>query len=381
MRPTPAVAVSLTLALTVGACASTSTTVPLKAPSSAPRTARFDYTPSACAAPASLKLTLAIVAPAWQQPTSADGANLNTSLGNRTGVNDVQTRFKTALRDDFLELVTCRGAVTRGPFPNFDAMMFPDRDASDLLLEPIIESTIGLIEATRVARCKGFLGKAGCSIDAVSGSTPTSYSITGTIQLGGRIMLTLREPLTSTRMWTKSIEMPAERVRFTGETVFSAVSGTTPDLWADRGVQTVLAPALEEAYAAVLKAADGYLILANCSWSPRRPPRCGVKRPSASHAEWWWCWRSTHKALCEPRSPDGDYSAPPKQSSQPKRRRPHSRGAAPSRVRYLICARLGSAPFPTAALSPSPPQFSSAAPQTSRSASPCLVRQSTSHRP
>jgi len=41
--------------------------------------------------------------------------------------------------------------------------------------------------------------------------------------------------------------------------VFSAVSGTTPDLWADRGVQTVLAPALEEAYAAVLKAADGYL--------------------------------------------------------------------------------------------------------------------------
>ncbi len=174
-------------------------------------------------------------------------------------MNDVQTRFKTALRDDFLELVTCRGLLTRGPFPNFDAMMYPDRDAANLLLEPLIESTIGMIEATRVARCKGFLGKAGCSLDAVSGSTPTSYTINGTIQLGGRIMLTLREPLTNTRMWTKSIEMPSERVRFTSETVFSAVSGTTPDLWADRGVQSVLAPALEEAYAAVLKAADGYL--------------------------------------------------------------------------------------------------------------------------
>ena len=208
-----------------------------------------------------MKLTLAIIAPTWQQQSTNDGAKATAALGTATGsgVNDMQARFKTALRDDFLELVTCRGLLTRGPYQNFDSMMFPDRDASNLLLEPVIESTMGVVETTRVARCKGFLGKSMCSLDAVSGGTPTSYTINGTIQLGGRISLTLREPLSNTRMWTKSIEMPSDRVRFTGETVYSAVAGTTPDLWADRGVQTVLVPALEEAYAAVLKAADGYL--------------------------------------------------------------------------------------------------------------------------
>lgn len=253
--------VALTLALTVGACASTAS---ISAPSTptptpAPRTARFDYTPTACAAPATTKLTLAIVAPTWQQQPSADAAKIGMSANNGGGMSEMQSRFKGALRDDFLELVTCRGLLTRGPFANFDAMVFPDRDASNLLLEPIIESTIGVEEITRVPRCKGFIGKSICSLDAVSGNAPASYTMTGTIQLGGRITLTLREPLSNTRMWSKSIEMPSDRVRFTGETVYSAISGTAPDLWADRGVQAMLVPALEAAYASVLQASDGFL--------------------------------------------------------------------------------------------------------------------------
>ena len=251
--------VVLSFALTVGACASTASISAPSTPTPAPRTARFDCAPTACAAPASTKLTLAIVAPTWQQQSSADGAKIGMSAITGGGISEMQTRFKTALRDDFLELVTCRGLLTRGPFANFDAMMFPDRDASNLLLEPVIEFTMGVVEVTRVPRCKGFLGKSMCSLDAVSGSTPTSYTITGTIQLGGRITLTLREPLTNTRMSTQCIEMPSDLVRFTGETVYSAVSGTAPDLWADRGVQAVLVPALETAYAAVLHASDGFL--------------------------------------------------------------------------------------------------------------------------
>ncbi len=261
MRLTHSIATILTLALTVGACATTASSGAAAAatPAPAPRTARFDYAPTSCAAPASMKLTLAIVAPTWQQQQAADGSKVSASLGSGAGVTDIQTKFKTALRDDFLELVTCRGVVTRGPFRNFDEMMFPDREGSNLLLEPVIESTMGLVETTRVANCKGFFGKATCSLDAVSGGSPASFTINGTIQFGGRITLTLREPLTNSRMWTKSIEMPSDRVAFTGESVFSAVSGTAPDLWSDRGVQTVLVPALEAAYAAVLRASDGYL--------------------------------------------------------------------------------------------------------------------------
>ena len=53
--------------------------------------------------------------------------------------------------------------------------------------------------------------------------------------------------------------MRSDRVQFTGEMVYWAISGKAPDLWADRGVLAVLVPALETPYAAVLQASDGFL--------------------------------------------------------------------------------------------------------------------------
>jgi hypothetical protein len=166
----------------------------------------------------------------------------------------------SALRDDFLEIVTCRGYLSKGPFDSFESMVFPDREGSDLLLEPVIESTMALIDVRPASHCKGFLGKASCTMEAASGATPTSFTLNGAIHLGGRVTLTLREPVTNTRMWTKSVEMPVERVPFTGETVYSALAKPAPpDAWADRGVQAALAPALERAYQAVLTASEGHL--------------------------------------------------------------------------------------------------------------------------
>lgn len=92
------------------------------------------------AAPACMKLALAIVAPTGQQQPPSDGPKIGMSSSNGCGVSEMQTRFTTALRDDLLALLTCRGLLTRGPFANFDAMMFPDCDPSNLLLEPVIEA-------------------------------------------------------------------------------------------------------------------------------------------------------------------------------------------------------------------------------------------------
>jgi hypothetical protein len=223
--------------------------------------ARLDHAPTGCAAPSSMKLTLAIVAPTWQPPASATAPTAAVVTSQVTpGMAALQGKFRTALRDDFLEIITCRGYLSKGPFESFDVMVFPEREGSDLLLEPVIESTMALIDVRPTASCKGFLGKTSCTLDAASGAAPTSFTLNGAIQLGGRVTLTLREPVTNTRMWTKSVEMPAERVPFTGETVYTPTSRTAPpDAWADRGVQTALAPALERAYRAVLQASDGYL--------------------------------------------------------------------------------------------------------------------------
>jgi len=256
IRHTAALVASI---IVLGACAATTVRTEPTPAAPAPRQARFDFEATGCAAAASTRLTVAIIAPSWQQQGATEGVKVSASLGNGSAITEIQNRFKDALRQDFLELVTCRGLATRGPFQNFDSMMFPDRDASNLLLEPVIESTLGMVDVAKVARCKGFLGTLGCTVDAAAGTSPTSYTVNGSIQLGGRVTLTLREPLTNTRMWTKSVDLPADRVKFTGQTVYSSTSSASLDLWADRGVQTVLVPALEEAYAAVLRASDGYL--------------------------------------------------------------------------------------------------------------------------
>jgi hypothetical protein len=240
------------------ACA---TAAPPAAPSTPIPVARLDHAPAGCVAPSSMKLTLAIVAPTWQQ-RSPEGSAPQAALTVQSspGATTLQNKFRSALRDDFLEIVTCRGYLSKGPFDSFESMVFPDREGSDLLLEPVIESTMALIDVRPASHCKGFLGKASCTMEAASGATPTSFTLNGAIHLGGRVTLTLREPVTNTRMWTKSVEMPVERVPFTGETVYSALAKPAPpDAWADRGVQAALAPALERAYQAVLTASEGHL--------------------------------------------------------------------------------------------------------------------------
>ncbi len=228
-------------------------TRPSQAPAPAPL-ATFDFTPQGCVAPGVNKLTLAIVAPAWQ----------NKSVGNATKVTDgetipLQARFTQALRDDFLELVNCRGFVTKGPFNAFDDMVFPDRDGSNLLLEPVVDANVQYTDVQKVAYCKGGLRAMMCTADAISSSAPSEFTVRGTLVFSGRVTLSLKEPVTNTRMWTKSIDLGNTSVPFQSTTVYSSALTSSPDIRKDVGLLNALTPKLEEIYRTVLTTADKYL--------------------------------------------------------------------------------------------------------------------------
>ncbi len=215
--------------------------------------ARYDFSPaSPCDAPGATKLTLAIVAPRWH-----DQAML--PMGVPAMAYPLYNRPRTfldlaqAMRADFLELATCRGYLTRGPFDSFDAMVYPDREASQLLLEPELMIDVKL---SNLATVEGSV-----LTQIIRVSAPT-YNLSGTATVAGRVTLALKEPITNTRMWTRSIEVPAEAFDFVTANKYPG-GITVPQAEAvvvnDAGLLRSLIPKLEKMYGSVFGTAQSYL--------------------------------------------------------------------------------------------------------------------------
>lgn len=235
------IAISATLA-SAAACMSSR-----PAPAPVPK-ARFDYSPAGCEQSGSTKLTFAVVAPRWQSPTQHTASSVQYTSG---AMPQVYLDLTNAMRGDFLELATCRGYLARGPFDSFEAMVFPDREASNLLLEPELMLDVTVTDLEVAARGLGALLRT------------SQNQITGNASVGGRITLNVKEPVTNTRMWTRSIEVPSEKFVFTSEKRYATGELTKQEaaylLLDDPGFLRILLPKLEATYATVFKTADSYL--------------------------------------------------------------------------------------------------------------------------
>ncbi len=210
----------------------------------------YDFTPTTCQQPGSTKITLAIVAPRWQSPiqpawtrgySAASAPQLFADLSN-------------AMQGDFMELATCLGYLARGPFDSFEAMVFPDREASQLLLEPELQMDVE-VTALSVVEQSGLGG--------IIKKTGTYNRLNGTASLGGRVTLSLKEPVTNTRMWTRSIDIPSEAFSFTSDNKY-ATAAMTPEqariaLLDDPALLRPLYPKLQALYGSVFTTAQSYM--------------------------------------------------------------------------------------------------------------------------
>lgn len=215
---------------------------------------KYDYkSAQQCEAPGSSKITVGVISPQWPSSVQASGGVAMQGRGT-AGAPQILLDVAPAMRQDFLELVTCRGYLTKGPFDSFEAMVFPDREASNLLLEPELQVSVSV---TDVAHDSKML------FGTPTDPTPTSrYRATGNASVGGRVTLTLKEPVTNTRMWTRSIEVPAESFAFTTEQRYL---GSEPPgrlrvlVVSDLALRRQLQPRLEAMYQNVLKTTESYL--------------------------------------------------------------------------------------------------------------------------
>lgn len=147
--------------------------------------ATFDFTPPSSAAPNSAGVSFAIV-------------NGRFAEGWEWSGDQLFTRFATHLGSDFYEALAARGFTSRGPFQSYDEMTFPERQNSDLVLEPNLDLqiTIGGLEA---------------KADLFGGRT-----FSGSLQLTGRVNIIVRESLSNERMWVRSIDVLPASVDWKG---------------------------------------------------------------------------------------------------------------------------------------------------------------------
>ena len=214
---------------------------------------RYDYAPPPpCATPGASRLTVAVISPQW--PTSGQNSAV-AQQGDAGGRSpSVLLQIAPAMQQDFLELMACRGYLTKGPFDSFESMVFPDREGSNLILEPELQVTVALTHVELPA--KNIWGQ------PMAPSSSIRYTATGEASVGGRVTLTLKEPVTNTRMWTRSIEVPAELFSFTSDQKYegSEIRGNLRILvMADEGLRRALQPRLETMYQNVLRTAESYL--------------------------------------------------------------------------------------------------------------------------
>ncbi len=158
------------------------------APAPAPSVLNFSYSPPNTARAGSAGVTLALVQPRWSQP----GASGNI------------LEFSTAMKNDFMALLNARGFTTRGPFDSYQAMVYPDKTGSDLVLAPELAMKMEFTDL-REETSGGFLG-----------ALQDAVTLDGTATLRGRINLVLSESMTNERMWSKSIAVDPIIVQWTG---------------------------------------------------------------------------------------------------------------------------------------------------------------------
>lgn len=217
--------------------------------------------PDSCALPGATPVTFAVISPrtikAEGSGSSIDNASVrNAELAAWTKPKrDLLESFNSSMRQDLFALLTCKGFTTRGPFASYDEMVFPDRTGSDLILQPEIDLTLSV----RGVPVTQSFGNALFSA-ALGAKSPTSTKVKGKATIGGKITLGLRESITDTRMWTRTVAVPSESFEFVSDREYpvSAEPYFAEVLTGDAAFIRELAPRLLTVYQNVMTAAWRY---------------------------------------------------------------------------------------------------------------------------
>lgn len=138
----------------------------------------YKYEPPETRAPGSVKITLAIVSPCFAGKAPIDPIYSKVADG-----------LSKSLAIDLDKIIISKGMTVTGPFENLDMMTYPDKKNADLSLTPEFLINVQTRDITGWRDEGGWFRK------------------TVEVKVDGWVVLMMREPLSSEKIWVKKIEV------------------------------------------------------------------------------------------------------------------------------------------------------------------------------
>lgn len=142
----------------------------------------YDYSPKESNKAGSVGMLLGLVQPYYVKTFQVSGSELFT-------------QFRDAIGNDIEELIIAKGFNLKGPYMDFDDMIFDDKKRSDIVIQIEMDPQFTAAEG----KWKSQISLLGI----------WSYSYSGKVSLTGKINLSGVEPLTNQKIWSKSVSIPS----------------------------------------------------------------------------------------------------------------------------------------------------------------------------
>jgi hypothetical protein len=191
------------------------------------QTFTFDYAPKESFKPGSAGMVLAFLKPNYTTQFTYGGTELFK-------------RFQEALGSDIEELIIAKGFTMKGPFSDFDEMIFDDKKSTDVAIKIEILPQFTAVEGgwqTHVS---------------ILGPSYNTYSYNGKCSLIGKINLAGVEPLTNEKIWSKSVNIPnVENIEVRTSNKYNSMLNAY-QIMQDPGVYNAIGKALQAQYSGIL---------------------------------------------------------------------------------------------------------------------------------
>lgn len=140
------------------------------------------------------------------RPQASAAANFSPQLYKyHLSNSNIGRQFQQAMTNDFEETLNKRGFLLKGPYDSYNNMVYSDRTNSDLILQAQIDVYPEMLD-----------------LNSKHNYLPIGYKIiNSTARIGGHISLTIFEPMTKTKLWTRSVPVPDRTFTFEGEKVYT----------------------------------------------------------------------------------------------------------------------------------------------------------------
>ena len=191
----------------------------------------FDYIPATKAPVGSTNITFAVVNTYFETPVP------------------MFKEFAENMTKDFQEILTEKGYHIKGPFKNYDEMIYPDKEGSNLLLE----ADVKFRSDTSQLRWDNV------EVKFESKEAKEYYRASGSITINCHINLILYESLTRERMWTKSLSITPLVVTILSHEMYPSKATLAGQLKEDNQFHADLGKALQSQYNEIMSKIEAYL--------------------------------------------------------------------------------------------------------------------------